>query len=428
MLDALKNLGSSGNKPTRQQSDELQALIASSREERAALSTMLTQIQLHSAKLATAGKTLAEVEEKATHAHTRLDEVTERLSKADARARELEAIDARIRGLMESVAQAERETGRLTAPDGELQKQKDSIESLAAQASATRGSLEDAEEGPGGARTVAGAPARIAGGAPEVARACRRAQRAVRRTAEALRKPVAGVREAAGRVARDTRGNHRHGGNGRGGRKKARLAHRIPGDESHDRRAAGDTQRARRTRYAENQGAREPETHRRARRRRVQPAQRDDLEHGCPDHEAERGGAAGDACRGVDRPGRKPVARRVRSARQRHQRARQLHDGPRETRTGSDEPHRLRSRIRRAHGNRAQSLRVLRPACRQPSGVARPGGTGDGSARLARGAGGVSRSAGRSAVHPDSGHDCRRGGSAAQAGLARRLAGIAWQG
>ena len=46
MLDAFKkNTGPNG----RAQADELQALINSSREERAALSTMLTQIQVHSA-------------------------------------------------------------------------------------------------------------------------------------------------------------------------------------------------------------------------------------------------------------------------------------------------------------------------------------------------------------------------------------------
>ena len=55
MLDAFKR-GNSGGKPVRQQADELQTLIAASREERAALSTMLTQIQLHTSKLATASK------------------------------------------------------------------------------------------------------------------------------------------------------------------------------------------------------------------------------------------------------------------------------------------------------------------------------------------------------------------------------------
>jgi len=142
MLDAFKKMGNSGGKPARQQSEELEALIETSREERAALSTMLTQIQLHSAKLATAGKTLQEVEEKAGSAHTKLDEVTERLAKADVRAKELETIDGRIRTLGEAVAQAERDTVKLTAPDGELQKQKQAIQSLSSQALQTRASLD----------------------------------------------------------------------------------------------------------------------------------------------------------------------------------------------------------------------------------------------------------------------------------------------
>ena len=54
MLDAFKSKSGA----SKLQSDELQTLIAASKEERAALSTMLTQVQLHSAKLATAGKTL----------------------------------------------------------------------------------------------------------------------------------------------------------------------------------------------------------------------------------------------------------------------------------------------------------------------------------------------------------------------------------
>src|SRR5215216_1100270 len=105
MLDAFKKTGA-----TRQQSDELQALIAASKEERAALSTMLTQLQIQSAKLASASKSLHEVEENAGKAHARLDEVNERLAQAGKRTTELEAIDARITSLADAVAGAEKET------------------------------------------------------------------------------------------------------------------------------------------------------------------------------------------------------------------------------------------------------------------------------------------------------------------------------
>ena len=142
MLDSFKKMGGSGNKPGKQQAEELEALIATSREERAALSTMLTQIQIHSAKLSTAGKSLQEVEERAGKANTRLDEVAERLAKADARAKDLETIDARIRTLAEAVAKAEQDTTKLTAPDGDLQKQKQAMQSLSSQALQTRASLD----------------------------------------------------------------------------------------------------------------------------------------------------------------------------------------------------------------------------------------------------------------------------------------------
>jgi DNA repair exonuclease SbcCD ATPase subunit len=105
MLDAFKKGGS-----PRQHSDELQALIAASKEERAALSTMLTQVQLQGAKIVAASKALQEVEENAAKARTRLDELQERLTKTDARAKELEAVETRIRALTEAVGEAEKET------------------------------------------------------------------------------------------------------------------------------------------------------------------------------------------------------------------------------------------------------------------------------------------------------------------------------
>jgi chromosome segregation ATPase len=138
MLDAFK----SKSPTSKAQSDELQSLIAASREERAALSTMLTQIQQQSAKLATAGKSLQEVDEKAGKAHTKLDEVNGRLAKAATRVQELEAIDARIKALGDSVTEAEKEAGRLTAPDGELQKHKQALQNLSSQALQTRDSLD----------------------------------------------------------------------------------------------------------------------------------------------------------------------------------------------------------------------------------------------------------------------------------------------
>jgi chromosome segregation ATPase len=143
MLEAFKK---TQNKPAQQQAAELQALIATSKEERAALSTMLTQIQLQASKLATAGKNLQDVEELVTKANARLDQVSQRLDTAETRSRELAAIDARIGTLTDGVFRAEQEAARLTSPDGELQQHRLAIEQLAARAVEARETLEALKE------------------------------------------------------------------------------------------------------------------------------------------------------------------------------------------------------------------------------------------------------------------------------------------
>ena len=428
MLDALKNLGSSGNKPTRQQSDELQALIASSREERAALSTMLTQIQLHSAKLATAGKTLAEVEEKATHAHTRLDEVTERLSKADARARELETIDARIRGLVESVAQAERDTGRLTAPDGELQKQKDSIDTLAAQASATRDSLEALKKD-----QAALEPLRehLRESQAELQKSRARAD-ALNAQYDELRKLSGNLSQEFGKLQDVSRATHEETTAtvemvGEVEKKLGSLTEFREMSRTTDERLA--TLNALAEHVTQKIKALENQKHT-VEHAVVESNRLNEMIWNMDVQITKLNEAAQQATRveelidRVENLSHDVSAQLDSAASARDGFTMDLAKLERDRTSLTDF---VRGYVERM-ANRAQGLRVLRPAGRQPSGVARPGGTGDGSARRARGAGGVSRSAGRSAVHPDSGHDGRRGGSAAQAGLARCLAGIAWQG
>ena len=52
MLDAFKMMGTGGKKAQKTAADELQALINAAKEERSALSEMLTQVTLRSGKLA----------------------------------------------------------------------------------------------------------------------------------------------------------------------------------------------------------------------------------------------------------------------------------------------------------------------------------------------------------------------------------------
>ena len=78
MFDALKDLTGGKSKLVEKQAAELERLIATAREERSAISTMLTTLATRSAKLTPLGKTLEQVGEKATGVATRLDEIADR--------------------------------------------------------------------------------------------------------------------------------------------------------------------------------------------------------------------------------------------------------------------------------------------------------------------------------------------------------------
>ena len=132
MLDAFKKSG----KPARNQAEELEALIATSREERAALSTMLTQMQLQTTKLATAGKSLQEVDEKAGKAHARLDEVIDRLAKADAAPRSSKPSTRGFSPLRETLNTGRAGDRPADGPGGALEQHQQAVQALPSQAAA----------------------------------------------------------------------------------------------------------------------------------------------------------------------------------------------------------------------------------------------------------------------------------------------------
>ncbi|MDP2389214.1 MAG: hypothetical protein Q8N52_02705, partial [Acidobacteriota bacterium] len=131
MLDALFG-GNSGNK--KQQHDELQALVTQAREERAALSAMLTQMAGGTAKLAQTSKALDQVGQKADLALKRLEELGQKVTGYDERAKGLEQIEKRVAQVFDQVADAHRVAEKITAPDGELQKHRLAVNQLASQA------------------------------------------------------------------------------------------------------------------------------------------------------------------------------------------------------------------------------------------------------------------------------------------------------
>ena len=116
MLDAFKTMTGGKNKLVQKQTDELELLIATAREERSAISAMLTALTTRSAKLAPLGKTLEQVSEKAAGVTSRLDEIAKRLTALDDRTKELEELDKRIQALKDSATQAEQTTQKALGP------------------------------------------------------------------------------------------------------------------------------------------------------------------------------------------------------------------------------------------------------------------------------------------------------------------------
>ena len=142
MLDAFKKMGTGGGKPAQEQADELEALINTSREERGALSAMLTQIEVHAKKLSHVGKSLQQVNDRATGATGKLEELSTKLSTLEARTKGFELVEGRVRSLGDAVGQAEQTADKLLAPDGELQKHRQAVQQLATQTIQTTANLD----------------------------------------------------------------------------------------------------------------------------------------------------------------------------------------------------------------------------------------------------------------------------------------------
>jgi len=135
MLDAFKKRGAEDTgQSAKAQTAELQELIGQSREERAALSTMLTQVELHGSKLSTIGRSLQEVSERAGPATGKMDALAKQLSALEKRATGLEEISTRIETMRGGVSKVEEATQQLLGPDGELERHRREVRELSTQA------------------------------------------------------------------------------------------------------------------------------------------------------------------------------------------------------------------------------------------------------------------------------------------------------
>jgi chromosome segregation ATPase len=132
MLETLRTL--SGGKGQSSAATELQELIATAREERAALSEMLTQVSLRSANLTHISKSLAETEERAARATECAEAVAQRLADLDNRTRVIEEIDGRMKRFQAQVQQAQEDVQQIVGPGGELEKHRTAVQEVASQA------------------------------------------------------------------------------------------------------------------------------------------------------------------------------------------------------------------------------------------------------------------------------------------------------
>lgn len=137
MLDSLF-----GSPASKKQQDELQALVAQARDERTALSAMLTQMAGGTSKLAQTSKALEQVGQKADAALKRLDDLGQKVAGYEERAKGLEQIEKRIAAMLDQVHEAQRVSEKITAPDGELQKHRLAVNQLASQALENQATIE----------------------------------------------------------------------------------------------------------------------------------------------------------------------------------------------------------------------------------------------------------------------------------------------
>lgn len=142
MLDAFKNIAGGRSRLVQKQTEELELLIVRAREERGAISAMLTALTTSGVKLAPLGKSLEQVTDKATSVTSRIGEITKRLSALDDRSKELEEVERRIQALQDVARQAEQTTQKAIGPDGELQKHREAVQHLSSQALQTQATLE----------------------------------------------------------------------------------------------------------------------------------------------------------------------------------------------------------------------------------------------------------------------------------------------
>ncbi|HEX5108725.1 MAG TPA: hypothetical protein VFV95_09775, partial [Vicinamibacterales bacterium] len=130
MLDAIKGLIDGGK--LQKQSDELQQLIAAAREQQEKLTAALAAVATQGPELDKLTELLHTIDRKADDSTARVDAVSSRLQKLEARTTALAGIDGRVQILIDAANQAQQTAARLTGPGGELQSHRLHVQRLSA--------------------------------------------------------------------------------------------------------------------------------------------------------------------------------------------------------------------------------------------------------------------------------------------------------
>ena len=149
MLDAIKGLAG-GGKPQKR-AEELEALIATAREERGALSTMLDTVTVHSAKLTETGKSLEQVSAKAVAATGSLDAVAKRIEELERKATAVVDIEKKAQEIDATISQVqelatEKANAQVAAVHGDLEQLRNIAGQLAQDHARLRDASRDARE------------------------------------------------------------------------------------------------------------------------------------------------------------------------------------------------------------------------------------------------------------------------------------------
>jgi uncharacterized coiled-coil DUF342 family protein len=143
MFESLKKIGAvAKGKAPRNPAAEMQDLLDAAREERVALNALLSQIEMRGSKVKEVGKSLEQVEKKAAAATERLETMTSRFSALDQRVKAADQLEQRIESLSLATTGARELVDDVTAPDGDLQKHREAVQTLSSQILLTQASVD----------------------------------------------------------------------------------------------------------------------------------------------------------------------------------------------------------------------------------------------------------------------------------------------